>query len=312
MQIKTRFSVGGRLSVLSSLPRSGPEELYIDRGLEPILNRLLPEPEEEDEDEEGQSLWHRFWTRSPAPAVTESPAVDGTGWMGPPAVSMAADFPLGAGPSADATEPKELDREVLIQALARHLKNLDLLMLDDQDMARLRQVPEAAALIRQYLEAGGALYAFASEPGEYASVLGSALLIEPSRKKTARFHLVPGEVSGINLALRKRVRVKSRRVLPQIAEMEERSPWRVVAFHKDRQGPRIVEKGIREQGGFVVIWCDQPASFRGKRSGNRVEQVEAARAEIERHVLGWARFLMYRRYDTTGSELHRAQQTLNP
>jgi hypothetical protein len=290
-RVKTRFVVGGRLNALSALPRPKemPEELYIDHSLPPLLDRLLPASLDEDEDE-NPGFWRRLFSWGRKQKEPDLP------------VSSAFDV-IGA------VEEEQKELEALLQDFTAALKTTDLLVLSDTDMARLRRQPEAAAVVSQFVADGGALFAFISKTGEYSAIVGSPLSIETGRRKTARFDLVRGDVSGITLAARKkRVRVKSRRALPEAEAPDTRSSWRVVAYGRNREGVRILERGTREGGGYVAVWCDQPDSFRTAR-GRTVPQIEAARTEIERHILSWARYLMYRRYDTTGTELRKLAVT---
>lgn len=289
LRVKTRFVIGGRLDLLSALPRSFPGEIYLDRRLSPLLNELLPDLSDEEDGKEG------FWERRKKRRAAEA--------MGP-AAPMSA---LAALFAED--DPTARKREDLLDRLEAYLKDIDLLVLSDQDMDRLRHTPEAAALMSKFVSSGGSVFAFVSEEGDYSSVLGSPLEVKTGRKKTRRFDLLPGDVSGINFPTgKKKIRVKSRRVLPQIQIPGGRTLWRTVAFARNHESPRIIEKGRRDQGGFVALWCDHPDSFRG-RKGKTVPEVEAARAEIERYVIGWARYLMYRRYDTTGTELRKLAVT---
>ena len=226
--------------------------------------------------------------------------------------NAAASSPAGAPPSAPAapeqtapapenvppveTESLPRDEEALRALLASRLEDLELLVLDDKDLARLRTTPEVTALLARYVENGGALFAFASEEGDYARVLGAPLVLKEAGKPTEKFELAPGEVSGIALrAGGKKVKVKAKRVLPQLERLDSNAAWRVIAFGKNRRDVRILERGYRDQGGYVAVWLDDPESFRGRRGGT-VPQVEEVRSRVEKYVLDWARFLMQRRY----------------
>jgi hypothetical protein len=286
LRIKTRFVIGGRLDLLSELPRSLPGEIYLDRRLGPALNSLLPD--RSDEEDENPGFWHRLTHRKSSQNMA-----------GPPA-SLAA----LAGLFED-ENPASHKQEILLDHLEALLSDIDLLVLSDQDMDRLRSAPQAAALISDFVSSGGSLFAFVSEEGDYSSVFGSPLEVTTGKKKTRRFDLLPGQVAGIKLPeSEKKIRVKSRRRLPQVEEPAGSSDWRTLAFSRNNESPRILEKGSREQGGFIALWFDHPDSFRG-RKGKTVPEVEAARAAVERHVIGWSRYLMYRRYDTTGNELRK-------
>lgn len=196
------------------------------------------------------------------------------------------------------------DPDKLRELLARHLQLVDLLVLDAKDMAQLRKSPDVAAIIGRYVEAGGSLFAFINETGEYGHVIGAPLLIERLSKETDRFEITPGQVRGIVPALDKKVGVKSKRQLPELAAAPG-SSWRVIAFSQGNKRPRIIERGSRTEGGYVALWLDDPASFQGT-----VAKVEEMRANVEEHALEWARYLMYRRYDGTGDQSKRAEEQL--
>jgi len=140
-------------------------------------------------------------------------------------------------------------------------------------MARLRGSPELSAMVQSYVEAGGALFAFLSEPGDYGDIIGAPLRIKSPSGPPDRFE----------------------------------EPWRVVAFREQRQGSRIIERGEREAGGYVLLWLDDPGSFRGRRRETAVQEV---RAKVEERVLKWARYLMLRRYDKTAKQRRQAELDL--
>jgi hypothetical protein len=97
------------------------------------------------------------------------------------------------------------------------------------------------------------------------------------------------------LRVGKKVKVKTKRVLPEMQRFDTASTWRVLAYGKGHRDVRILEKGYRDQGGYVAVWLDRPAAFRG-RWGGTVPEVEEARSRIERYVMDWARSVMQRRY----------------
>jgi TolB-like protein len=205
-----------------------------------------------------------------------------------------------------AQEPQGADE--IRQLLAQRLELVDLLVLNPRDMARLRRSPEVAAIVKDYVKAGGALFAFVSETGDYGEVAGAPLVVETVSKLTGRFDLAPGEVAGIIPRFDRNVDIPSKRALPEISTLSQGS-WRVIAFSQRRQGPRILERGQREDGGYVALWLDDPASFRD-RQGRTIPKVEEIRGKVAERVLRWARYLMYRRYDKTGKQLRRAEQAL--
>jgi hypothetical protein len=193
-------------------------------------------------------------------------------------------------------EPLPRDPDVLRQLLASHLRDLDLLILDDQDMASLLQHPETAAVVQSYVATGGSLFAFVAESGSYERIVGAPFTIESKGRDSNRFEIAPGEVSGLTLALdKKKVKVKSDRILPQVKEAGKPGTWRVLAFTNGRKDPRILERGGRDREGFVALWCDRPEVFRGRRGGT-VPEVEGVRAKTERYVFESAKAMMIHRY----------------
>lgn len=302
---KTRLTIGGRLSALGWLPSISSKELYFDRTVGDTLDALLRlQPEEQEGKGEDKAAVGRALARI-LPTVTIQGRVPAVGSV----TGTIRPEPSGSpSPTASflalASNPR-----LLRERLAAHLEDLDLLVLDDEDMAHLRDMPEVSALIQSFVASGGALLAFVSEGGEYSDIVGETLTVRGRRKKTSRFELAAGDFSGVNFRFQKRkVKVKSRRALADFANLKA-SDWHVVAYKQGRRDPRIIERGSRRKGGYVALWCDSPSSFRSRR-GSRVPDVERARAEVERHVLDWARFLMYRRYDKLGEERRRAEDEL--
>jgi len=171
------------------------------------------------------------------------------------------------------------------------------LVLDHKDMASLLQYPETAAVIQRYVASGGSLFAFTAETGDYTKIVGAPFTIEAKGRESDRFEIVSGDVSGLALQLdKKKVKVKSDRVVPQVKEVGKPGAWRVVAFTSGRKDPRIVEHGGRDREGYVALWCERPDVFYGRRGGT-VPEVETIRAKVERYVFNWARTVMLSRYD---------------
>ncbi len=201
------------------------------------------------------------------------------------------------------------ERDKRCELLARRLKVIDLLVLDPRDMARLRGLPEVAAVIRRFVEEGGALFAFITEAGDYEEAVGAPLVTGVVGHPTDRFNLTPGDVGDVVSRQVKGEDLPSRRILPELSGSVTKAPWRVIAFTEGRKGPRIVERGEKGSGGYVALWLDDPGSFRGPR-GERRPKVEESRARVEERVLAWARYLMYRRYDKGGEQRRRAEVAL--
>jgi hypothetical protein len=321
LTIKTRFGLAGRLGVFSRPLDPLAADAFIDKDILKILNLLLYGQEERPEKEKGRLL--KAVGRSAVRILEETiilpgdPGSEGAaGGVAPPPASAATPAPSAAAEAPPAEEnnappPPQLPRDPdeLRQLLALHLEVIDLLVLDPQDIAQLRHSPEVAAIVKRYVERGGALFAFISETGDYEEVVGAPLAIEATGKPTDRFTLAPGEIAGIVPRFDKKVNAKSKRALPELAKLPSQAPWRVIAFTQGRKEPRIIERGKREGGGYVALWLDDPESFRG-RLGGTVPKVEETRAKLEEHILDWARYLMYRRYDKGGNQRQHAEQAL--
>lgn len=296
LRIKTRLTIGGRLSALGAPPDPLIHDVYIDRDLSRILDRLLY-IRQQDDDEEDRGTGALANAGKKVIQYIAAPILENMAEASPPPPAPATPEPTA--PAPEAAEPVEslpYDEEALRTLLASRLEDLELLVLDDKDLARLRTMPDVTALLARYVENGGALFAFASEEGDYARILGAPLALRTEGKPTDKFELAPGEVSGIALRVGgKKVKVKSKRVVPQLERLDSSATWRVIAFGKNRRDVRILERGYRDQGGYVAVWLDDPESFRGRRGGT-VAQVEEVRSRVEKYILDWARFLMQRRY----------------
>ena len=198
--------------------------------------------------------------------------------------------------------------EELLRRLSQTLETLDFLLLDSRDMTALRKAPEVAAVIEHFVRNGGTVFAFISEAGDFSRVFGAPFAVAKLGKPSDRFELSPGVISGVVPKLEKKIKVKSKRALPDL-DLATSSGWRVVAYTKGQKGPRIVERGERDKGGLVVVWLDDPTSFQGRKGGTE-PAVEKIRADLEARVIAWARFLMYRRYDSVGQLRQRAEEAL--
>ncbi|HEV7784871.1 MAG TPA: SHOCT domain-containing protein, partial [Thermoanaerobaculia bacterium] len=132
-------------------------------------------------------------------------------------------------------------------------------------------------------------------PGDYHEILGSPFSVAAAGRKTRRFHLSSGEVSGLELKVdKKRVRLGGKR---RLLRMEEpTSGWRVLAYTKPGEEPRIVEHSRPEGEGFAVIWLDRPSLFVSGFLHRRLPAVEENRAKVEKYLFDRTRTLSTRRY----------------
>jgi hypothetical protein len=329
LRVKTRLSVGGRLGLLGSRPDAKKSDVHVDREVDRLLDALLGPPWVGDQaGPKERTLASKIGRRlleAVAPGLVPRPKASPPMSPGEPprATSTATEHdrpatPPGTGPGWDqrsveppAVEPESLPRDPaeLRELLSERLQEIDLLVLYDQDMERLLRRAEEAEVIRDYVDQGGAIFAFVSAVGDYQKILGAPLAIEDKPKNTDRFELSTGDVASIRLATAKKVRVASKRPLPRFENERVGSEWRVLAFSRGRKDPRIVERGFRDRGGYVLVWCDDPTAVRGRKRED-MSAVEAARAEVAKRALVWARYLMYRRYDSSGEELRRAEHEL--
>ena len=325
VRVKTRLGLAGRLSVFSRPPDPLAADVFIDDDLLTILNLLLYGQEERSEEEryERRSIFKRAsktaqdvgssmvktqaQTVLPPPPPTAQSAMD----------RLLSQYQVQPGKpkppieeARKAPEPPRIphERDALRKLLAQHLEVIDLLVLDPRDMAQLRRSREVSAIIDRYVRAGGALFAFVTETGEYRDVVGAPLNVSEGRK-TKRFGVSAGDVRNAVPTFKKKVKVKSRRVLPEIENEPPDHSWRVIAFTQGRKDPRLIERGKKAEGGYVALWLDDPASYYGPFGGT-VTEVEETRGKIEDRVLDWARSLMKRRFDKTAEEAHPAAASL--
>lgn len=296
LTVKTRLSVGGRLEVLSQAPDVTADDLYVDRSLLQIMNLLL---------------YGRL--ERPAQKEERSKALEVTGKIAARVGQGAASVISAAEPSAPASQaaaPEEASEdpaarrepyEELLAEMERHLEHTDLLILDGLDMDGLRKRSDVAALIRKYVAGGGTLFAFITENGDYAEIVGAPFVTATGEKETDRFILVQGEVPGLALQTGKKIQVQEERTLPELQALPKNSSWRVAAFGKGRKAPRIIERASDQKSGSVVIWLDDPASFKGRKGGT-VQEIEAVRKKLEEYLLKQTRSLLEQRFGGAGQQ----------
>ncbi len=324
LRIKTRLCIAGRLSAFSLPPDPVRDEVYIDRDVDEILSLLL-QPRSNDRAEKA-GIGTRILLEAGRVAATEAaaalqreasriaPPVKAPPVPVPPVPPAANAIPGGPGkPEEKAArpvrEPLPRDPEKLRALLAKRLEDIDLLVFDDEDMARVRHAPEVAAIVQRFVASGGGVFGFISEPGEYRSISGAPLLIKEKGSKTKWFELAPGDVPGFDVRLAdKKIKIQGKHELPQLAELDR--AWHVAAYTTGRDDPRIIERCDRE-GGCAIFWADRPDSFHSW-SGAPVPEIEAVRVEVERHVLAMARHLMSRRYDSNDSAHPATEVAVTP
>jgi hypothetical protein len=329
VKVKTRLTLGGRLSVLSRMPDPLAADVFIDNDLLKILNLLLYGHEERPA-VTGSSFFKRASQAGesavrlvsdtpaiqppPQAAISQTTPAGGTyqvsgplpgGKIPGPASNKQGAIPYEEAPKAPPAPPKlPHDLDALRKLLAQHLEVIDLLVLDPRDMAQLRRSHEVSAIVERYVDAGGALFAFVSEKGDYQDIVGAPFSLEKGHK-SKRFEVSEGDVRDVVPSFEKKVKVKSKRALPELKSAAPDNSWRVIAFTKERSEPRLVERGKREKGGYVALWLDDPASYYGPLGGT-VKEVEETRDKVEEHVMEWTHLLMKRRYDKSSEQAQPA------
>jgi hypothetical protein len=323
LRVKTRFVLGGRFSALSSLPVTPSADSFVDRDIARILDILLERKEDIPEE---PSVWKEIGVAALQDVAAgvlgaveirrpEPPAA--TPVTAPPVNKpkpSAADAPPAEPHPKPKPEPEALPRdpEELRTLLSSHLRDVDLLVLDDRDMASLLKRPETEAVVQSYIASGGSLFAFTAETGDYSRIVGVPFSIEAKGRDSNRFEIAPGEISVLSLQLeKKKVKVKADRVVPQVKSLGKPGTWRVLAFTTSRKDPRILERGGRDKEGYVALWCEKADVFHGRRGGV-VSEVEAVRAKAEKYVFDSARATMLRRYESNDSQRRTAASPKQP
>lgn len=239
-----------------------------------------------------------------------------------------------------------------LEELERRLRNIDLLILDENDLSRLRMLPEAAALIRRFVESDHALMAFITSPGDYQEIVGVPLDIPRRSQRSRKVTIRPGQVSGFRLD--QTIRLGARRRVPKLKEHKHLGPpWRVLGYAKKGKRPCLLEWASPERGGYVMAWLDSAFARAGitlqdesgggwgrwlgmaflgidgsqsespekkkkalERAERRKQETDdrllLLKAQVKNHALDWAEYLMYRRLDGDPAVLERARARVMP
>lgn len=191
-----------------------------------------------------------------------------------------------------------------LEYLQWYLGQIDLLYLDDADMQRLVKLPAAAKMVRDYIDRGGAVYCFISQPGDYASILGAPISFDTKRNARKEIELRQGDVKQLQLNLK--LEFQQAREFPTLRVGKEgTTPWKVVAYRKKGKEPAILEKGEVGSGGYVLVWLDSLTQLPEHKI------TEDALATIEKRAFAWAQFLMYRRVGPNSPLRADAESKLN-
>jgi hypothetical protein len=139
-----------------------------------------------------------------------------------------------------------------VELLLMRLEEIDLLILDEEDMNRLRVLPEVTAKIRDWVERGHALMAFVTAKGDYSEVFGAPLRIRGSSwSRLLRLH--PARAGG--LPVDEKIDLGQPRPLPRLKGRKRISnAWNIVSYDKKKKHPRILEREAEE--GFVMVWLE--------------------------------------------------------
>lgn len=328
LRVKTGLVIGGREHLLgAALDTRTDDDVRADREISRLLDALLrrtliatmPSRPSPLGSYPAQQLAARRPDETTSIAEAERRArdsADSNGTAMPRPVRGDATESVRGARAVETPTPLPRDPRELSDALAERLRDVDLLVLDDRDLAELQALgrrtddrARVATVIRSYVEQGGAVFAFASRGGDYQNVLGVPLKLDLDSKRSDRFELVDGEIKALRFKLPKKVRLASKRSVPRIERGRLSNNWRVAAYAKNAK-PRVIEHGHRDHGGYVMLWCDEPGELRGRR-GADFDAIRGAWNAIGQRALAWARYLMYRRYDGTGEELKRAKQRLD-
>lgn len=305
-RVKTRLAVAGRFGALGSASRLTKQDLFADGEIARWLDVALAEEPADPAEETGEQAKRRLLRKTgsvvaqTAIQVAASTLLGETGAAMPSLIQTHSARRQQAGPAvppdSGKTAPPPTPAEARAQ-LALRLPDIDLLILDDTDMARLRGTPELAALTELYLAAGGALYAYVSEPGNYGDLVGAPLSLVESGRPTAKFEMVTGEV-GLELAADKKApQVGGKRKLLRPDGTLD-GAWKVVAYTAPGRDPRVVER-TGERGGYAALWLDRPGLFRTRLLKKRVAGLEEKRSRVETYVLNRMLALAARRYSDT-------------
>ncbi|MCG8462191.1 MAG: CsgG/HfaB family protein [Holophagales bacterium] len=234
-------------------------------------------------------------------------------------------------------DKRSIDLETL-EKLRDRLGEVDLLILDEKDMKLLKSTPEAAAIIRGYIQEGRALLAFVSAVGEYRTVLGVPLrVVEHDLEDDLK--LQPGLVSAFDMV--HEIDLGERRALPELEHEKHRiEGWRVLSYTKKRKHPRVVEAGRLAEGGYVLVWAESSKTAAGiepgqtfdwsrlfsvgqepktegeqgkkRASAEKNQKSNESLARIRRALMsravGWAQYLMYRRLDRDLDSVSAAEE----
>lgn len=137
-----------------------------------------------------------------------------------------------------------------VELLLMRLEEIDLLILDEEDMNRLRVLPEVTARIRDWVERGHALMAFVTAEGDYSELAGAPLRIRGSSlRRMFRLHSTRKE----GFSVEEKIDLGRPWPLPKLKGRKRTlDAWDVVAFSKKKKRPCILEREAEE--GYLMVW----------------------------------------------------------
>lgn len=199
----------------------------------------------------------------------------------------------------------ETPSEQRLDYMRWYLGQIDLLYLTDTDMSRLQRLPQASKLVRDYIDGGGAVYAFVSAPGNYTAIFGADIPLESKTQVRKETELRPGDVAQVQMDLK--LESPFPRELREVrAAKDAPLGWRVVAYRKKgRKEPAILERGDLDKGGYVLVWIDSLGEI------PQHDLTIRALTAVESRALMWAQFLMYRRVGPNSQQRADAQANMS-
>lgn len=221
--------------------------------------------------------------------------------------------------------------EASLDALTNRLEDIDLLILDEDDLQRLRVLPEVTTAIREWVRNGHALLAFVTEVGDYTEILGAPLIVRKS-KRSRKLVLHPGSTDGVGLDKKLKVKLAGKRSLAHLGKKQQALGWRILGYRKKAKKPCLLEHGDPAAGGYTMVWLEdseiQPRSTPAKKADGLLEEVwewtkgvrqardqrelQTLKSNIKTRVLDWAEYLLYRRLNSDGEQLAEAERRILP
>ena len=182
------------------------------------------------------------------------------------------------------------------------LKNVDLIVLDDDDIDKLKGLPDLAEVIRSFVAEGRAVMAYVSRPGDYSRVLGPGLVVDPKPRSVKSLEFYPGDVRQF-LDRKIEISLDEKRNVHHLSNAKKGAGgWTRLALRKKGRDPLIVERGDFDGGGYVVVWVDS--------LDNVNEHSKSLKEKVEKRALQWTQYLMYKRLSSNPEYAREARARL--